>query len=308
MATAEIAKDGKFMKYYGKIVKYSAKAFYASPTDLAARIPELEPLRDKKVAVFGLGCLGAPSVLEFAKSGVRRIDMVDYDIVDPATVVRWPIGFMAAGKRKVDALHEFIKYNYPYTKTEAFSFKVGAIRYDPEQKSQQECIKQAFAGADLIYDCTAEEGVHQFLSDMAWSEKKPYVIVAGTLGGWGGKVIRLRPYQGTGCWHCYEKACEDGIINDPPIASMDESTIQPVGCADPTFTAAGFDMLQVALTGVRMAVTTLCEGRENAYPASEEDVVHIRLRKDDGTFCQPVFESHMLSPLSDCRRCNGKPQ
>ena len=76
-----------------KIGHYGAKVFYASPTDLFTRIPELKPLREKTVAVFGLGCLGAPSVLEFARAGVECIRLVDFDVVDPATGVRWPLGF-----------------------------------------------------------------------------------------------------------------------------------------------------------------------------------------------------------------------
>ncbi len=87
----------QFSKQTEEKAYYSAKVFYASPDDVATRTPELYPLREKAVAVFGLGTLGAESVLEFARSGVRKICIVDHDIVDPATTVRWPMGFVVAG-------------------------------------------------------------------------------------------------------------------------------------------------------------------------------------------------------------------
>ncbi len=289
-------------------MNYTVKALYASPEDLAKRIPELWPLQAKTVAVFGLGCLGAPSVLEFARAGVKCLRIVDYDVVDPGTIVRWPLGFTVTGQRKTDALENFITTNYPYTKCESFPFRVGSVRLESQKESDQELIRKMLHGTDLVYDCTAEVGVHHFLSDYAWHEKIPYVGVAGSLGGWGGRIFRVRPFQETGCWFCYQKAREDEIIKDPPAAPEADSTFQPTGCGDPTFTAAGFDMSQIATTGVRMAVSTLCEGVSNAYPVFEDDAIHIWLRNQDGALIQPIFETYKIPPLSDCVNCNVQPK
>ncbi len=236
-----------------------AKVFYASPKDVAGRIPELRPLNAKTVVVVGLGTLGAPSVLEFARAGVGCIRMIDHDIVDASTTVRWPLGFTAAGHKKVVVLNNFIERNYPYTQCEVFDFRIGAPRDANSSKPpQQAVIADIFAEADVIYDCTAELGVQHFLTDWAWKEGVLYVGVSGTLGGWGGKVFRIRGRRGTGCWCCYRKSCQDGAIPEPPGAQDDQGTVQTTGCADLTFTGAGFDMLQVALAGVRMVVSTLC--------------------------------------------------
>lgn len=289
-------------------MNYTVKAFYASPEDLAKRIPELWPLQGKTIAVFGLGCLGAPSVLEFARAGIKCVRIVDYDVVDPGTIVRWPLGFSVASQRKTDALKNFISTNYPYTKCEPFPFKVGSVRLEPQKESNQELVRKVLYGVDLVYDCTTEIGVHHFLSDYAWHEKIPYIGVAGSLGGWGGRIFRVRPFQNTGCWFCYEKACEDGIIKDPPADPKPDSTFQPAGCGDPTFTAAGFDMLQIAITGVRVAVSTLCEGELNAYPVFEDDAIHICLRNQDGKLIQPVFDTYKIPPLSECVNCNVEPK
>lgn len=290
---------------------YSAKVFYASPTDLFARIPELKPLREKTVAVFGLGCLGAPSVLEFARAGVECIRLVDYDIVDPATVVRWPIGFTAAGSKKVTVLQEFINKNYPYTKCEecdVFDFKVGAVRsLKKSLPMDQEILEKIVSGVDLIYDSTTEWGVRHFLTDYASICQIPYLCLSGTLGAWGGRVVRIMPNR-TGCWSCYCLACKEGAIPEPSCApdEQEQGLVQPTGCANPTFTGAGFDMLQIALLGVRMAVSILCEGITGSYPSFDWDAVHVGFRNENGSLIAPKFDTYKIDPNPECPRCHGK--
>jgi len=296
-----------------KIGHYGAKVFYASPTDLFTRIPELKPLREKTVAMFGLGCLGAPSVLEFARAGVECIRLVDFDVVDPATGIRWPLGFSATGEKKVTVLQEFINKNYPYTKcgsSDVFEFKVGAVRSIDLKKSlpmAQETIEKIVTGADLIYDSTAEWGVQHYLTDHASGCQIPYIGLSGTWGAWGGRVVRIVPNR-TGCWSCYRLACKEGIIPEPPCAPDEEGKglVQPTGCADPTFTGAGFDMLQVALMGVKMAVSLMCEGITGAYPSFDWDAVHVGLRSENGSLIAPKFDTYKIDPNPECPHCHGK--
>ena len=285
---------------------YLAKAFYASPEDLAERIPELQPLREKTIAVFGLGCLGAHSVLEFARGGVGHLRLADYDTVDPAAAVRWPIGLVAAGAKKAQVLRDVVRYHYPYTEPVAFDFRIGRVRtFDSDLPSDQSQIESIMRGVDLIYDSTAELGVQHFLTDYAWDRRIAYVGISGTLGGWGGQVYRIRQHPGGGCWFCYRLACEDNTIPEPPSAPQDEGTVQPTGCADPTFTGAGFDMLEVAVAGVRMAVSTLCEGTTNTYPSTSWDVTHIHLRDENGALIAPAFETYNINPHPRCSRSHG---
>lgn len=285
-----------------------AKAFFASPKSLFDRIPELQPLQMKTVAVFGLGCLGAPSVLEFARSGIGFIRIVDYDIVDPATTVRWPFGFAAAGKKKVSVLSDFINKNYPYIQCETHDFKVGQLRdISSGNTPDQEVIDEILRDVDLVYDCTADLGVQHFLTDYVRNRRISYIGLAGTLGGWGGKIFRIRPWLKTGCWNCYRIACDEKSIPEPTSAPDQKGTVQPVGCADPTFTGAGFDMLQIALTGTRMAVSTLCEGTEGAYPTINWDFMHVSLRNDEGLIIPPKYEPYNIKPNPDCPNCNGRP-
>lgn len=66
----------------------------------------------------------------------------------------------------------------------------------------------------------------------------------------------------------------------PP--SSQEGDRQPAGCADPTLTGTGFDLAEVALHAVRVAVGTLLQGEPDAYPAIDQAVHVLALRDDVG--------------------------
>lgn len=270
--------------------------------DVAERIPELFPLCEKKVAVFGLGCVGAPSAIELARAGVGHIAILDSDFVDPPTTTRWPLGISAAGLNKVDVISDFIRRNYPYTKVTQYLHRLGAARLGhPTDRSDHQVLREMLQTTDLIYDATAEFGVQHVLSEHAWQMKIPYVSVDATQGGWGGRVFRSKPNGVAGCWICFQKALTEGRIEPPPYNPA--GSVQPQGCGDPTFTGAGFDLLQVALTGVRIAVSTLCDGVPDAYPAISWDAMVMGFRDKHGSLISPQFTTFVLPRDPVCPRC-----
>ena len=114
---------------------FFVRAGRAGRADLTARIPELSCLYEKTIIVIGLGCLGAPSVLEFARCGVGEIRIIDNDTVEAGTIVRWPFGLTSVGKLKTEAISDFIKANYPFTNIVPFSKRIGAVRLYEDQTS-----------------------------------------------------------------------------------------------------------------------------------------------------------------------------
>ena len=284
---------------------YLARAGRSGPADLGARIPELAPLRDKTIAVFGTGCIGAPSIFEFARAGAKKLRILDHDFLDPATTVRWPLGINAAGQLKVDILAQEIKRQYPYTEVSSFVHNLGGVRNlnagKADAPSEPEVLAQMLEGADLIYDATAELGVQRFLSDLALERNIPYIAVSGTQGGWGGTVVRVRPAVTAGCWLCYQL---DNALPSPS-AKRDDS-LQPSGCGNPTFTGSGFDMTEIALQGVRLTVSTLTAGVAGAYPPANWDVGLISHRSPDGAELLPTVLVKDLPRHPNCPSCSAR--
>ena len=284
---------------------YFSRQGRAGADDLAARTPELQGMREKTVAVFGLGCLGAPSSLEFARAGVGELRLLDHDIVDPATSGRWPFGLAAAGLSKVKAIADFLRETYPSTNVVPLRHCIGSVR-DPsgDAKSESVVIEEFVAGASLIYDATAEVGIQHFLSGLAKELGIPYVAVVGTYGAWGGKVISVVPGRTKGCWLCYRYACEEGVIEEPP--SDPAGKVQPLGCAEVTFTGAGFDMAEVAIAGVRTAIAALNQDGEGGYPQAPWDVLTMAFREESGQLIVPQFQGYELQRHPRCPLCQNQ--
>lgn len=281
---------------------YFTRQGRTGPGDLAARTPELRGMQQKTIAVFGLGCLGAPSALEFARTDIGAIRLLDHDIVDPATSGRWPFGLDAAGLYKVNVIADFLGKNYPATRVVPVVHCVVGIRHpSSDAKSDSDVVEEFVAGTSLIYDATAEVGVQHFLSGLAWELQIPYVAVVGTYGAWGGKVVSIIPGRTQGCWLCYRYACQDGTIAEPP--SDPSGKVQPRGCAEVTFTGAGFDMGEVAIAGVRTAVAALDQEYDESYPRAPWDVLTMAFRNDSGQLIVPHFRGYELQRHPRCPLC-----
>ena len=268
----------------------------AGPGDMLLRSPELQSLRDCTVAVVGLGCVGMPSALEFVRAGVGRMRVMDDDVVEPATTMRWPFGLTAAGRQKADVLLEFVRQNYPYTVVQKIVGRLGGV---PGLGGVDlEDADKFLSGVDLVYDATAEEGIHYLLSQLCRSRNIPYVAASATHGGWGGRVVRLLPNRTAGCWACLVHLREDGTIPEPP--SDPDGEIRPPGCTDPTFTGTGFDLLNVPLLGVRAAIGALAAGKPNGYPDIGVEVAILRLRDQNGFPVLPAWQSYNLTRHPKC--------
>ncbi|HWZ44683.1 MAG TPA: ThiF family adenylyltransferase [Candidatus Saccharimonadales bacterium] len=264
--------------------------------DMVVRSPELESLHARTVAIIGLGCVGMPSALEFVRAGVGNIRVMDEDIVEPATTMRWPLGLSVAGKQKATVLKEFVRDNYPYTDVETFVCKFGGV--PGLGGTDLEEANRFLHGVDLVYDATAEDGIHYLVSELCRKEKIPYVAAAATHGGWGGRVVRAVPGRTDGCWTCLLHARADGLIPEPPEDPVGE--IRPAGCSDPTFTGAGFDLLNVPLFGVRASIGVLAAGQQGGYPDMAFDVAILRLRDEKGQVVAPTWEIRALKRHPKC--------
>ncbi len=283
---------------------YFVRTGRAGRSDLQVRVPELAPLRQANVVVVGCGCLGAPSALEFARAGVHTLWLIDDDYLDPATSARWPAGLTAAGMLKVEYLAGFLRDHYPYTTVHPRVHRLGAVR--PEGPSDTKLLEEIEADSvSVIYDASAELGVHHFLSDWARERGVLYVSVSGTYGGWGGQVVRVRPRKTEGCWMCAQYAQhQDRTIPEPP--SDPAGIIQPAGCASPTFTGTGFDLATMALFGVRLTAGAIASDARPGYPDPEWDVAIVSLRDTGGQPIAPKVETFSLRRHPGCPICTRK--
>lgn len=280
------------------------KVEFTQAEELQHRIPHLTPLRDKTVFVIGLGALGAPSVIEFAKAGVKKIHILDFDTVDVGPTVRWPLGMQAVGMLKGQAIKSFINANYPHVKIEVHHKRIGSVR-NPESESENEFhfLENLAKESHLIYDASVEHSVHHILSLLASRHSTAYVLVSATPGIWGGSVVSLEPGKTKGCYMCYVEAKGDGTIPIPP--SDPKGELQAPGCGDLSFTGTGFDLMNIISTGVRVSVGILCKDETNGYEVVEKDVRILSLRGKNHEPILPDWFTLDLQVHHGCAYCNS---
>jgi hypothetical protein len=227
------------------------------------------------------------------------VRLLDFDFADPGTVVRWPMGLRASGRSKVGNLKTFVDENYPYTKVQSFTHRIGVIRENANEPHELLVLEECMESADLIYDATAEVGINHLLSDLAAQHQLPYICVSTTYGAWGGRLIRVRPNGRTGgCWMCHQWAVETSLI---PIPRSDpKGEVQPAGCGDPTFTGSSFDIGTIALAAVRLASGTLQSEVAGGYPDVDWDVAVINLRDENGRSTVPQWKVFPLERHPSC--------
>ena len=291
----------------GKGGKHRAKSAFvrvdrAGISDLAARFPGFRDLQRCGIAVVGLGCVGAPSAIEFARSGIGRLHMLDDDVVEAGTTVRWPLGLTVAGRRKAKVLFDTISRDYPWVgPLRAHTTRLGALP-DRKPNGEREALTDLLNGVDLLYDATGETGLQYLLSTLARDRNLPYVCVSGTRGARGGIVARFNHRAGSGCWWCFQAAL-DRVIPSP---HADEAAdVQPAGCGRVTYVGANFDMMEVSLQGVRLAVSTLLARRGQDELDYRWDVAVVNLTDERGRRTEPRWTVYDLQQNIACPVCHS---
>lgn len=278
--------------------------------DMAVRVPQLTPLQDATVLMVGIGGIGAPAAIQLGQSGAN-LRLVDHDYIEPATGVRYPLGYPDAGRAKVIGVGEHITYNFPFSHLEGRAQRLGAVRFQGGESATPGFMEFVTA-ADLIFDATGDHAIGLYLNDLAAQHRIPYVAASTTLGAWGGRVVAVRPSEGP-CFECIRCHMRDEEAAGVPDSSSSlfpledpDGEIRPVGCADATYTGTVFDSAPISAAGVRAAVSLLCEGTDNGYPAIDWNVAILQLRDHAGRPTAGTSYHHMLERHPHCGECQRR--
>jgi hypothetical protein len=227
--------------------------------------------------------------------------LLDFDLVSPATTVRWPLGAPAFGQQKTAALLDFINEQYPRTNVQVVDHRVG-LATATVGLTETQALNVLLNGASLLFDASAEKGINHFLSGEAKRRGIPYISLYATPGAWGGLVMRVVPGKTEGCWMCLQYAKDKAAI---PIPKGDAAgQVQAPGCGDLTFTGTSFDLQNISLAAVRLAMSTLCGSIPGGYPDVSWDVGVVNLVDDDHLPIPPAWQTFLLKADSRCPYCS----
>lgn len=124
-----------------------------------------QKLLNAHVVIVGMGGLGSPVALYLAASGVGRLTLVDFDIVDRANLQRQIIHFDAdVGRLKVDSAQEKLLALNPNVQ----------VKTVPELLSE-EAFSNLIGGVTLVVDCTDNFITRYSINQSCFKAKVPFV-------------------------------------------------------------------------------------------------------------------------------------
>lgn len=257
----------------------------AGPVDLVARAPRLEALRQRRVSVVGVGAIGAPVAVELARSGIRELDLIEGDVLEPGNSVRWPLGAASWGMKKAAALRDHLTQHFPSTRVRTHPRMLGV----DNTPADGEFLDELLSRSDVVVDASVAWGVSQALSELCRDRGIPYVQAFATPTLQGGCAVLL---GGDACLVCLEHHWVEGSIEPPQGDREEPQLIQPPGCSERTFLGEGVDLQEIALQTVRLVTQYFANpGRRSTVQTVSFTNQGLRL---------PAWRSQQLTAHPDC--------
>jgi len=168
--------------------------------DRLRRFPHAEfaKLAAKRVAVVGVGGLGALAAEILARAGVGALALFDYDTVEEANLNRLVYRTSQIGMPKVKALHAHLTDANP-------DADVIAYPYDVTDGRGYVALLGELEKADLVLGCVDTFGVRLFLNAKCVAAKVPLIDGGASEDGISGSVHVILPGK-TACYRCNKPA------------------------------------------------------------------------------------------------------
>lgn len=160
------------------------------------RILNPEILKDSEVTVIGGGTGGSWVLYHLLRAGIRRINIVDRDILELRNIYGHLADASRIGKKKVDVIKEELLKRNPDAKVTALC----------EDIITGEQWKELALRSTVIVIATdnieSRALINKFCVDNQIATVRGFVYNAGV----GGEIAQYIPYLNTGCNHCLDLA------------------------------------------------------------------------------------------------------
>lgn len=264
-------------------------------TDFSDRIHGIideSVLQDRIITVFGLGSGGASVAMYLVRSGVTKLNLVDFDTVSISNLCRSAYDLFDVGRKKTEALYEKLLRINPCVEIHLYD----------EDLTKMELAKliSLIDSSDLIIEATDSIKSKMLINGLSY-EKIPVIYPSVYDMGKGGDILFTFPGV-TPCFECIFL----GIIKEMlklKKGDWDYST----GQAKPMASLIT-DIQVVVARAVKLALAILTADTENSFlekiTESGCTLLLIGNEKDFGVFDMPfqeVWAETEINPECSCR-------
>ncbi len=219
------------------------------PTRLDGLRP-VEALREKRVAVVGVGSGGSMAALHLAAAGVGTLHLFDRDRLTPANLFRHACDLRHLGRAKVLAMRDLIR---------TYDLPAHVVTHERDVVTHAGDLWEIMGETDLVL-CATDDARSRRLVNYVCVHTATPLIMAGTFhNAQIGEIIRVLPGQ-SACYECTRLTLrEAGALEpveegDAPAAAYGPAHEHTSGSAGQGTRA---DVAMVAALQARVAIMTL---------------------------------------------------
>jgi len=167
----------------------SRREIVVLPANLGQRSGRAPVAAPKRVAIVGAGSVGSKVAEILIRSGIRRLTLIDGDIMLPGNLERHVLDWRGVGFRKVSALKRRLLAIVPGAEIEEVADNLNWQRSARTHSWQVDKL----AKCDVILDATGDVPTALFLGAVAAANKRPFVSVEVFEGGIGALIASCLP-------------------------------------------------------------------------------------------------------------------
>ena len=209
-----------------------------------------QKLNASEVTIFGLGGLGNLLSTYIASSGIKKINLVDFDVVEETNLQR-QINFSTkdVGVLKVNAIDSFLKSRHPDILIKKYTEKITT-------PSQVEVI---IKNSDIVMDGTDNFEVRKIINKGCRLKNKKLII--GAVEGYSGQLMSVISDK-SACYECvYEDLIDNNSCSDTgvlaPLVGM-ISSMMAIECINIIAgNKSSYDNKLLIVNGLNISVDTL---------------------------------------------------
>jgi adenylyltransferase/sulfurtransferase len=203
-----------------------------------------------EVTIFGLGGLGNLLSTYIASSGVKKINLVDFDVIEDTNLQR-QINFSSKdiGKLKINIIEKTLKEKYPDISINKYSEKIIKC-------SQAEKIIE---NSDIVIDGTDNFEVRKIINKACLLKNKKLII--GAVEGYTGQLMSVISNK-SACYECvYENLTDNNSCSDTgvlaPLVGM-ISSMMAIECINIlTGNKSSYENKLLVINGLNISVDVL---------------------------------------------------
>lgn len=227
---------------------------------------ETDILRDRSVAVLGLGSGGSFILRELARCGVGRFLLVDHDRLEIGNACRHECGLSDVGRLKVNAVRDLVLDRNPAAEIVTRSWHI-----DSETMPSLGGAIDDFR-SDVVVCATDNRASRLLVNRLCMMAGVPAIYAGVFRRAYGGQVLRVIPGL-TPCYQCFVSALP-GMAADHEISSAEDASRIAYSdrevAVEPGLSS---DIVPIALQVAKLALMELLSGTPTTLATLNDDLV-----------------------------------